>query len=220
MPGRQQHAGQQRHPPLIELLGERRRGDAGAIVDQRIAGKKTGGMGVRTHAAMDDVELRHPAVAQSEKLANFAGIALRRVGGRHLALDAMHICRADLRRDDQILVGELIIAGRIGGRNAALVHEEQVHAIPCERGGGHLLKEQLGRASAGDGKRCLAASRDSGVQPAKNIFRARVGRRLRIGTDLMNAHCSMGCANCTADARVRSKTGSCRTILNSSRISM
>ena len=49
-----------------------RRGDALAVVDQRLARKQAGGVGVRPHAAMHHVEVRQLAVVQAEELADLS----------------------------------------------------------------------------------------------------------------------------------------------------
>src|SRR5689334_4196743 len=71
---REQDSRKQRNPPLIELGDEDGGGDTLAVIDQRVAGKETGGVRIGAHPAVDEVEARHLAAFESEMLPDVFGI--------------------------------------------------------------------------------------------------------------------------------------------------
>jgi len=130
--GVHERPGQQRDAAQAVDLARHRRRDVLAVVDQRIARKQAGGVGVRPHAEVDDVEVRHFAGLQSEKLADVLDVAFGRCLRQQLAVNPVHLPHRNARRVDQVIAGQFEIAGRVGGRDDALVHPEQVDAAPLD----------------------------------------------------------------------------------------
>src|SRR4029079_11477492 len=61
-----QHARQQRHPPLTHLVDPYRGRQTLMVVDERLAGKQTGGVSVGSDTAVDHIEARLLAGLQTE----------------------------------------------------------------------------------------------------------------------------------------------------------
>ena len=87
----------------------------------------------------------------------------------------------DVRRADQEIVGEFVVAGGVGGRHAALVHPEEVDLVPGEPGRREFLKQQLRRGAAGNREGRELLSGEGFVQHADNVMRAGLGGRRCIG---------------------------------------
>ena len=61
----------------------------------------------------------------------------------------MDVAAGDMGGMNEKIVGQLEVAGNIGGRDAALVHPEDMDLLPGEAGPGELLEHELGRGTAG-----------------------------------------------------------------------
>src|ERR1035437_1226989 len=149
--------------------------------------------------------------------------AVASTGGRrqriHLTHDAMELPVRNVRRVNQVVLGEFVVAGRIRGRYAALVHPEQMDAVPMQVGDRQLLEKQLGSDATRDGEGSEFLGGERGLQQADDVMRAGFGgcRRIRLGKPA-DAHLSVGYARRTAEASVRWNTGSFRTMRSSSRM--
>src|ERR1051326_2440047 len=107
-------------------------------------------MRIRSHATMHQIEVRKLSFLETEKFANILGVPGSGSLGRHFPADAMHLPVRDFRRADQTLLGQSVVAGGIGGRNATLIHPKKMHAIPAELGSHQISEEQSRRGAARD----------------------------------------------------------------------
>ena len=161
-------------------------------------------MRVGPHAAVDQVEVRELAFFQAEELADLRHVARGGGFGSDLSDDAVNQAVRHVRGLDQVLVGELVIAGRIGRRNTAFVHPKEVHAVPREFRSGQPVEEDPGSGAARDGEGGILLSGEDFIEDADYVMRAGFsgssGIRRGIPAD---AHFSPGYASRAADARVR-----------------
>ena len=97
---------------------------------------------------MHYVETGHLALFQAEEIADLLDVSRGRRLGRHFTADAVHLPLRNVRRLDQVIVGQLVVAGRVGGRHHALIHPKQVDVVPAELHRCQLLEKQLGRRPA------------------------------------------------------------------------
>src|ERR1035438_6101539 len=125
-----------------------------------------------------------------------------------------------MRRLDQAPVRQPVVARVVGGRNHALVHPEQMYAIPVEGAGRELVEQRSDSGPAGDGEGHHLTAGKGIVEQRDDIARASLGSGGRIGSDdRSGVHTIAAAASRAAVASVRSNTGSRRTIPSSSRIS-
>src|SRR5579871_961040 len=148
------------------------RRDRGVILNQRLARKQTGGVAFLPDAAMDHVEVWQPAGGKVEMTTDLIAVETRGLLGLQLRLDAVNVRGRELSRVQPVVEGQLEIALRVGGRDAALIHPEQVHAIPGEGHVGKILEHRLRRGTAGDGQSRGAPLQDCGFETLENVFRA------------------------------------------------
>src|SRR5260370_29879621 len=121
MTRRQQYTRQHGDAPLIKLLDVDRGYQVLAIVDQGLAREKAGRMRVRSHALVDDIEVREFSRRQREE---FTDVLVVQSGGNvwsKFSLNAVHVPAGKMSRIDEVFFGQLEIALSISGGHAALI---------------------------------------------------------------------------------------------------
>src|ERR1017187_1688628 len=101
-------------------------------------------MGVRSHAAMDDVELWECALLQLEEFSDVFGIQPRRSFGLKLCLYSVHVVGRKAGWIDEMFLSQFVIALWIRGRHRAFIHPKQMDAAPIETSFRQFTEQQLG----------------------------------------------------------------------------
>src|ERR1035438_9256688 len=129
----------------------------------------------------------------------------------------MNIALRNVRRAQQVVVGEFEVALAIGGRNAALIDPEDVHAAPLDARLREYRKEKLRRRTARNRDRGNVLAGKNLVQNIQDVVRGCFGRGLRV-RQLMPVNAHLDSARPAAVLSAFSKIGSWPTRMSSSRI--
>lgn len=151
-------------------------------------GKDRRGVTVITHPQQDEVELRQSVVGLSDDFAYLLFVAHAFFGGGGLTVDAVDVFSRDFGGREKKLVGDPVIALRVGRRDASFIAPKEMDSGPIDFVGvgiGPTLKQNFRRAAAR--QRDRDGGLVEGLGPSGEIVCESGGKGGRIGKGFESA---------------------------------